>query len=106
VTETGVGVVQTSPTKPQYIAVQLFARPEATKYSFKVRNEATATVSYTFNDETTKIAPREIVTHTLCLPGTIAFDAGGAAAKYETRGGQVYTLKASGSGVKVDVSGK
>jgi hypothetical protein len=103
VIETGVGVVQAAPNVPKYIAVQLFARPEATKYSFKVRNEAAVAVSYTFNGERTKISPRETVTHTLCMPGTLAFDAGG---QYETRGGQVYTVKASGAGVMVDVSGR
>jgi hypothetical protein len=70
-----------------------------------VRNEASAAVTYRFNEQGTKISPREIVTHTACLPGTIAFDAKGAAAQYETRGGQVFTLKASPAGVVVDVSG-
>jgi hypothetical protein len=106
VTETGVGVVQAAPNVPKYIAVQLFARPLAAKYSVKVRNEAAAAVSYSVDDRAAKIAPGMIITHTLCSPATIAFDAVGAAARYEARGGQVYTLKASGSGVKVDLGGR
>lgn len=108
VTETGVAVVRASPNEPKYIAVQLFARPEATKYSFKVRNEATKAVTYELNGEANSVSPREIITHTACLPGTIAFDVAGkadAAARYETRGGQVYALKSTATGVTVNVSG-
>ncbi len=108
VTETGVAVVCASPSEPKYIAVQLFARPEATKYSFKVRNEASKAVTYEFNGEANSVSPREIITHTACLPGTIAFEVAGkadASARYETRGGQVYALKATSAGVTVEVSG-
>jgi hypothetical protein len=106
VTETGVGVVRSSPNEPKYIAVQLFARPEATKYSFKVRNEAPKAVAYQFNGETNTVSPREIITHTACLPGMLEFDTSAKpkiGGQYETRGGQVYTLKPSPAGVIVQV---
>ena len=106
VTETGVGVVRASPNEPKYIAVQLFARPESTKYSFKIRNEAPKAVAYEFNGEANTVSPREIITHTACLPGTLLFDASAEAkvgSRYETRGGQVYTLKSSSAGIKVEI---
>ncbi|MEI9902078.1 MAG: CAP domain-containing protein [Hyphomicrobium sp.] len=108
VTETGVAVVRASPNEPKYIAVQLFARPEATKYSFKVRNEAPAAVAYKFEGESNTVRPREIITHTACMPGVIVFETGAkadAAARYETRAGQVFLLKATAAGVSVEVGG-
>ena len=107
VTETGVGVVRASPNEPKYIAVQLFARPEATKYSFKVRNETPQAVAYRFNGESNKVSPREIITHTACLPGLLEFDTSQkAGARYEASNGQVYSLKAAQGGVKVEVGGR
>jgi hypothetical protein len=100
VTETGVGVVRASPTEPKYIAVQLFARPEATRYTFKVTNAAAKAVSYTFNGEKNSVSPREIVTHTACLPGSITFAAGGS---YEAADGQVYAIKSTPAGIAVEV---
>lgn len=108
VTETGVAVLRSSPNAPQYIAVQLFARPETTKYSFKVRNESRAVVAYRFNGEANSVSPRETITHTACLPGEIVFDAttgASAEARYATRAGQVFSLKATANGVTVDVDG-
>jgi len=104
VTETGVAVVRASPSEPRYIAVQLFARPEATKYRFKVMNEAARAVAYRFNAEENTVSPREIITHTACLPGTIEFETG-VNARYETRAGQVYSLKATPAGITVEVGG-
>ena len=68
--------------------------PEATKYSFKIINRAGRAVAYTFSGKDNTIAPREIITHTACLPGTIVRDRGeaGGRARYEAPDGQVYTL--------------
>ncbi len=107
VTETGVAVVRSSPTVPKYIAVQLFGRPEAAKYRFKVTNTAAKAVTYTFNGADNTVAPREIITHTACLPGSLSFPTGGktgAAARYEAGDGQVYTLKSTPTGIAVEVT--
>jgi len=112
VTETGVAITRASPNEPKYIAVQLFARPEATKYRFKVINEAPRTISYSFNGEDNTVSPREIITHTACLPGMLAFETGkkpqkgSATGRYETRDGQVYTLKPTEGGIAVEVGSK
>ncbi len=50
---------------------------------------------------------REVITHTACLPGTIEFDTGnktGAVSRYETRAGQVFTVRPGVAGaVTVEV---
>jgi len=109
VTETGVAIARASPNEPKYIAVQLFARPEAAKYRFTVVNEAARVVSYSFNGENNTVSPREIITHTACVPGTLAFGTAtkpGPAGRYETRDGQVFTLKPSAGGVSVEVGSR
>jgi hypothetical protein len=107
VTETGVAVAPASATEPKYIAVQLFGRPESTKYTFKITNLSGREVSYAFEEQANTVSPREIITHTACLPGTIEFDTGsktGAVSRYETRGGQVFTVKPGTAGsVSIDV---
>ena len=105
VTETGVGIARsTKGTAPQYVAVQLFARPEAAKYRFTIVNESRSVIDYAFGGDANKISPRETVTHSACVPGEITFAAVRPTARYEARDGQVYTLKASSSGVEVEVS--
>lgn len=106
VIETGVAVVRAPDSDPKYIAVQLFARPEATRYSFKIMNQAPQPVAYWFNDKADKIEPHEIITHTTCTPGAIAFDTGrgpAAAARYETRSGAIYALRVTPQGITVAV---
>ena len=101
VTETGVGVARASPTEPKYIAVQLFARPETARYSFKITNAAAKAVAYTFGDKKDTVRPRETVTHTACLPGKVTFAVGGS---YEAANGQVYAIKQTPSGIAVEVN--
>jgi hypothetical protein len=107
VTETGVAVAAASATEPKYIAVQLFARPETTKYTFKITNLSGREVAYAFEEQANTVSPTEIITHTACLPGTIEFDTGdktGAVSRYETRAGQVFTVKpGTGGSVSIDV---
>jgi hypothetical protein len=96
VTEIGVGVARASANEPKYIAVQLFGRPETTKYTFKITNTSGREVAYAFEEQANTVSPREIITHSACLPGTIEFDTGekaGAVSRYETRAGQVFTVK-------------
>jgi hypothetical protein len=109
VTEIGVGIARMGPNDPRYVAVQLFARPEALKYSFRIANKTPGTLSYAFAGEEHAVKSRQIITHTSCAPGTIAFklDAGGTAAgRHEARDGQIYTLISDGNGgVRVEVKG-
>jgi hypothetical protein len=101
VTEIGVAVAPTASTESKYVAVQLFGRPESTKYTFKITNISGREVAYAFEEQANTVSPREIITHAACLPGTIEFDTGaktGAVSRYETRGGQVFTVKPGAGG--------
>ena len=109
-TEIGVAVARTSAKNPTYIAVQMFGRPMALKYEFKVSNTAARTIPYDFAGKHYDLEPRQIITHKSCLPGTIGFATDPkrkVSARYEARNGDVYTLKpAKGGGVKVEVGGR
>ena len=79
----------------------------STKYTFKITNLAGREVAYAFEEQANTVSPTEIITHTACLPGTIEFDTGdkaGVVSRYETRGGQLFTIKpGTGGSVTVDV---
>ena len=104
VTETGVGVAKTADNDPRYYAVQLLGRPEALKLSFRVVNRSSATVAYTFGGRNQSVSPRQVITHTSCAGGNLAFELGSNVARYEASDGRVYTLKAAaGGGVQLEV---
>jgi hypothetical protein len=106
VTDIGVAVVRASASDPRYFAVQVFGRPKALDYTFKIANRTTGTVAYDFAGEDHAALPRQIITHTSCTAGTLSFklDARSGVGRYEARDGQVYTLKPrQGGGVTVEV---
>jgi hypothetical protein len=102
-TEIGVAVARASARYPTYVAVQMFGRPASLKYEFTVRNTAGRVVPYEFAGSRHDLEPRQIVTHTACVPHTIEFSSEtarrlGASARYEARNGDVYTVKPGQSG--------
>ena len=108
VTETGVAVMRAGPDDPRYIAVQLFARPRGMKFEFKIKNTSASAVPYTLGGAQHAVEAHGTLTLTACMPREIAFSTDvrtGAKGHYETREGQVFTLKpADGGGVIVEVS--
>jgi hypothetical protein len=106
-TETGVGVMRTDAEEPRYIAVQLFARPRALKFAFKIKNTGEAPVPYTLAGEQRVVPGRTMLALTACIPRELTFSTDartGVTGRYETREGQIYTLKpAPSGGVIVDV---
>jgi cysteine-rich secretory family protein len=108
VTETGVAVMHAGPNDPRYIAVQLFARPRGMKFEFKIKNTGASAVPYTLGSDQRAIEGHGTLTLTACMPREIVFSTDvrtGAKGHYETRAGQVFTLKpADGGGVIVEVS--
>ena len=105
-TDIGVAVTRAGPDDPRYIAVQMFGRPQTTRYQFKVRNEGKRTVAYEFAGKKYDLEREQYMTHKVCMPGILSVmtDAKGkAAARYEARDGQVYTLKWESNGVTVEV---
>lgn len=105
VTETGVGIARSDASNPRYVAVQLFARPQKLKYTFKIVNRLPGAISYAFAGENLTVEPRQVITHTSCAASTIAFRLdGGGIGRYEARNGQVYTLTlAPNGGVQVEI---
>ena len=106
VTEIGVGIARAPTKEPKYIAVQLFARPATFKYRFKVANRAQHAVTYALNGKDNTIEPREIVTHTACTPGTLAFISGVETGRtFTAQGGEVFAIKptADGGGAAVAI---
>jgi Cysteine-rich secretory protein family len=107
VTETGVAVERAGPDDPRYIAVQLFARPRTMNIEFKIKNATASAVPYTLAGQQHSAEAHGTITLTACMPREIVFSTDvrtGASGRYETRNGQVYTLKpASGGGVIVEV---
>ncbi len=108
VTEIGVAIVRAPARDPKYIAVQLFGRPMALKYEFKIKNTSRTTVPYDFGGKSHSIEPRYTITHTACEPGAIIFKTGGKSkrtSRYQARNGQVFTISpAKGGGAKIQVS--
>ncbi len=106
-TETGVAVTRADADDPRYIAVQLFARPRALKFTFKIKNTGEAAVPYTLAGEQRAVPGHVTLALTACIPRELTFSADvhtGASGHYEARAGQIYTLKpAPGGGVIVDV---
>ncbi len=105
VTEIGIGVVQAPDKHPKYIAVQLFGRPEALKYSFRVENRAGADVSYSFAGRAHALTSNASITHTACEPGSVAFTRSGnfltgtaLSARFEARDGAVYRVRTDAAG--------
>ena len=108
VTETGVAVMRAGPNDPRYIAVQLFARPRAMNISFKIKNTSANAVPYTLAGQQHSAEAHGTLTLTACMPREISFSTdvrAGAKGHYETRDGQVYTLKpVDGGGVIVELT--
>jgi hypothetical protein len=106
VTDIGVAVARSGANDPRYVAVQVFARPKALKYTFRIANRTKSAVAYTFAGEEHAVLPRQIITHTSCAAGDISFklDARSGVGRYEARDGRVYTLQPrQGGGVTVAV---
>ncbi len=107
VTDIGVAVAR-SGIDPRYVAVQVFARPRALNYSFKIANRTMRAVAYTFGGVAREVLPRQIVTLTSCAAGDISFklDPKSGVGRYEARDGRVYTLRPrQGGGVVVEIAG-
>jgi len=101
VTEIGVAIARAPTRDPKYVAVQLFGRPRALQFTFKITNTTKSSVRYSFGEKRHVIDPRYTITHTSCEPGAIAFQTGGRhdpKVRYEARDGQVYTLKPTRAG--------
>lgn len=110
VTEIGVGVAKATGIH-KYLSVQLFGRPSAFQFRFKVMNGTPATITYRYEGRSTKLAASVVVTHTVCRPGELSFpkavgagqqQRGGWSSGYITRAGDLYrAVPRRGGGFKI-----
>lgn len=111
-TEIGVGIAKAPDRDPKYISVQLFGRPDALKYQFKIDNRSGATISYRIDGKGSTVASGSVVSYTTCHPSTVAFERAGnflfgtkLSARFEAQDGAVYTVaKASNGTIRVDAT--
>lgn len=97
-TEIGVGIAK-APNKPTYLSVQLFGRPQALQFSYTIRNETRASVSYRVGDgDRDRLPARTIVTYTTCKPEAVTFDLAGRKEPVRPGRDDVFVIKASPSG--------
>lgn len=101
----GVAVAK-APGEERYVSVQMFGRPYALAYQFRVNNASGKPVAYQFRGNAYDIKPRYSVRHTACLPGEIVFRSPGSSgilARYQARDGDIFVLRRTTSGVEVEL---
>lgn len=102
VTEIGVAVARAPDKDPKFLAVQLFARPEALRVEFQVSNSASVPVVMAFGGKTNTIEPRMALKMASCDAGPLTLSAKGTRAfeaRYEATGSKTYLVKEpSGAG--------
>jgi hypothetical protein len=108
VTDTGVAVERAGPDDPRYIAVQLFGRPRVMNLAFRIKNTTGSAVPYTLAGQQHSAEAHATITQTACMPRELTFSTvvrTGAQGRYETRDGQLFTLRpAPGGGVIVELT--
>jgi hypothetical protein len=106
VTEVGIGVARAPDKDPKFITVELLGRPEALRYSFKVRNDTGAPVRYLHGSKTESLPARAVATHTVCVPSALAFEAARQPGpRFVPRDGEIYTLRSGADGaLRVEVT--
>jgi hypothetical protein len=71
VSEFGVGVARAPGPKPKFISVELFAAPASKSLTFKIKNSANVTLSYSLGGPFSEIRPGVTATHSSCTPKTL-----------------------------------
>ena len=94
-TETAVAVAK-APGEEKYLSVQLFGRPAALRYEFRVKNTSEIPVAYTLGERSFTIDGRRTITHTECSPGRLSFVSAGSWLSKQTLSA-AYAIKAGGT---------
>lgn len=96
VTDIGVALAKAD-GRQKYISVQLFGRPRALRFSFRIRNAAAQAVEYVLDGETQRLAPNVQITHTVCKPQTFRLNREGARS-FEVTRDDLFVVKPGGRG--------
>lgn len=113
VTQTGVAIAKVR-GETKYISVQLFGRPVALQYTFRIENTGGSAIAYSAFGKDWRIENNTIVRHTACEPGDVTFQlkpgsllSKAVSVRHEARGEHVYRLTRNKSGdIAVEVSAK
>ncbi len=98
-TEIGVAVARVPDKDPKYVAVQLFARPQALAFDVQIANTTKGILVYSLGGKRHDVEPHMAMTHKVCEPTSVSFEQVGAgaravplSARYEATSGQVFTV--------------
>jgi len=111
-TQTGVGVAiaraKTPGDAPTFLVVELFARPQAQRVSFRIENQTSAPVSLHVAGKPQTVSARTTLKLSACAAPTIAFERVGStlvSSRYEASDGLVLRVTATAGGdVRVEAS--
>jgi hypothetical protein len=105
VSEIGVGVARAPGPKPKFISVELFGQPASQFLTFKIRNVADISVTYSFGGKVRDLKPGVAVTHSSCSQEQLViskpsgiFSGGSEIARLTPENKKTYTLKRDASG--------
>lgn len=105
-TEIGVGVALSPNSAGEYIAVQLFGRPQSQELVFDVKNASLTPVVLTFERQTRDLVPNKVYTLRACSAGPLSFAPKSSPAPVthlQAANGKLYTFTAPS---KVDVTAR
>lgn len=106
VSEIGVGVARAPGAKPKFISVELFGQPASKILTFRIKNAAKVTLSYSYGGQTYELKSGVSIVHSSCSqkelvitkPGSL-FSSAMKIAKVMPENKNIYTLKANAAGL-------
>lgn len=72
ITEIGVGVAKAA-NAHEYYSVQLFGRPKALTFQFRITNKSRSKTAYTLDGRRFTLKGRTVMTHSVCIPQRLTF---------------------------------
>ena len=110
VIEIGVGVVKAA-NEHRYLSVQLFGRPRAMQYRFRIRNQSRQNMNYLFGEQRYTLTRRTEVEHTACAPSLLEVQSSLAPrnaqpvpAVFAVSDGDLFVVRGTSRGLRIDRS--
>ena len=104
-TEAGVGLAKSPVREGEYIAVQLFGRPQSSGIAFDVKNSLADSVIFTFEGKPRELAPNKVYTLRACSSSPLTFATKTAPiTRLQAANGKTYTV--SGNPLRVDITAR
>jgi hypothetical protein len=106
VSDIGVGVARAPGAKPKFISVELFGQPGSKILTFKIKNTASAELSYTLGGRSYALKSGASVVHSSCMQEQLIitkpaglFSSAAEIANIKTENKALYTLKSDAAGL-------